>query len=98
MLFRSGIASRPLDPNNLKFAEESAVKFAEEVKGSGTEIYTIGLGENVNSDFLKTVATEQQYYYTAPTRDDVQAIYEQIATAICKKGPNVIQIIPRVKR
>ena len=96
VLLTDGIASRPLDSNNPRYAEDSAIAFSNQIKQTGTEIYTIGLGENVNKDFLKTIATEQQYFYTAPTRDDVQAIYEQIATAICKKGPNVIQIIPRV--
>ena len=96
VLLTDGIASRPLDPNNPSHAEDSAIDFSNQIKQTGTEIYTIGLGENINNDFLKTIATGQQYFYTAPTRDDVQAIYEQIATAICKKGPNVIQIIPRV--
>jgi Mg-chelatase subunit ChlD len=95
VLLTDGIASRPLDESNPDYAEEVAALFAQEIKQTGTEIYTIGLGESVNDDFLKTIATEQQYYYTAPTRDDVEAIYEQIATAICKKGPNIIQIIPR---
>jgi len=97
VLLTDGIASRPVDKNNVNYPEESALAFADQI-GSSTGVYTIGLGSKVNSEFLKGIATGEQYYYTAPSRDDLEAIYKQIATSICKKGPNVIQIIPHVPK
>lgn len=96
VLLTDGVASRPLDESNPNFSVESAISISQQIKNSGAEIYTIGLGQNIDDQFLKTIATEEQYYYNAPEREDLLAIYEQIATAICTKGPNIIQIIPRV--
>ncbi|MCI5108611.1 MAG: VWA domain-containing protein, partial [Candidatus Pacebacteria bacterium] len=44
VLLTDGIATRPLDAGNENFAEEISLEFAKTVKGSGTGIYVIGLG------------------------------------------------------
>ncbi|MCI5108910.1 MAG: hypothetical protein MRY49_03645, partial [Candidatus Pacebacteria bacterium] len=83
---------------NENFAEEISLEFAKTVKGSGTGIYVIGLGNKVNSDYLTKLATSPEYYYPSPSSEDLVRIYREIGTSICKSGPNVIQIIPRVIR
>ena len=96
ILLTDGIASRPVDSNDTKYAVNQALSEANKIKSWGTSIYTIGLGASVDSGFLSLLATSPEYYYRAPSTDILESIYAQIATAICKKGPNIIQIIPRV--
>lgn len=47
--------------------------------------YTIGLGNEVNSTFLKQIASETggKYYYS-PTSEDLQGIYEEISLVLAK--------------
>lgn len=98
ILLTDGIATRPLESGNPKFAEEIAMKYSENIRLSNTDLYVIGLGESVNEEYLGDLSTGEGYYYSSPTNEDLDAIYEEIAMSICKKGPNVIQIIPRVVR
>jgi Mg-chelatase subunit ChlD len=50
---------------------------------NGTVYYTIGLGQDVDSDFLKHLAlsTGGQYYYS-PTTDQLNSIYSQISNTL----------------
>jgi len=59
-------------------------------------MFTIGLGKDLNTEFLKQVASSSDEFYLAPTTKELTGIYEQIATKICKRRPAVIEIIPRV--
>jgi len=97
IMLTDGIASRPIDESDPDFAVNQAKIKANEIKGQGVVLYTIGLGESVDADFLKELASGEEYYYGTVESEDLSAIYEQIATAICKKGPNIIQVIPRVR-
>lgn len=99
VLLTDGIPTRPEDPNNpankdypASFARQAAL----DAKSKEITMYTIGLGDEVNGDFLTQLATSPEYYYKAASGVELGAIYQQIATAICKKGPSVIEIIPRV--
>ncbi|MEK7118072.1 MAG: vWA domain-containing protein [Patescibacteria group bacterium] len=99
VLLTDGIPTRPEDPNDLlnkNYPALYARQLADRAKAGGVDIYTIGLGDEVNGDFLVEIATSPEYYYKAVSGADLRAIYQQIATAICKKGPSVIEIIPRV--
>jgi hypothetical protein len=56
-------------------------------EGSGTIIYTIGLGDNVSDSTLKSIAnlTDGKYYFT-PSENQLTDIYIQISEAIAKAG------------
>ena len=69
---------------------------ALEAKSKDIGLYTIGLGDEVKGDFLAQLSTSPEYYYKAASGAELGAIYQQIATAICKKGPSVIEIISRM--
>ncbi len=86
----------PQDPKDRNFASLYAIEQANNAKKYGILLYTIGLGINVNDEFLKTISTGPNYYYPAPSAADLRGVYKQIANAICKKNPSVIEIIPRV--
>ena len=96
VLLTDGDPTYPKDPKNPKAPEEYARKRAEELKDSGASIYTIGLGSEVKAELLVDLSTSPEYYYPAASGRELGDIYQQIATLICKKGPSVIEIIPRV--
>lgn len=91
VILTDGLATAPdEDP------EEHAVRKAAELRESGVEVYAIGLGENVNMDFVRTIASEGQSFQ-ALTRDQIDEIYQQITGAICEDGAAVIDIVPKSK-
>jgi uncharacterized protein YegL len=96
VLLTDGDPTYPKEENNPKAPEQYARKRAEELKAAGASIYTIGLGSEVKSELLVELATSPEYYYPAASGRDLGDIYQQIATSICKKGPSVIEVIPRV--
>lgn len=86
----------PLDPLDKEYPINLANDAAKDLKSKGVAIYTIGLGNDVNVNFLKGVATFPEYYYAAPSGGELGKVYKQIASTICKKGPSVVEIIPRI--
>ena len=99
VLLTDGIPTRPEDPNNALNKDYPSVyanQMALEAKSKDIGLYTIGLGDEVKGDFLAQLSTSPEYYYKAASGAELGAIYQQIATAICKKGPSVIEIISRM--
>lgn len=90
VLLTDGLATAP-DPE----PEVYALNNADLVKNAGIEIYTIGLGANVNMDFVRSVATDPQYAFQALTATDVDRIYQNITASLCEEGAAVIDIIPK---
>lgn len=97
VLLTDGIPTYPKDPEDKDFPSKYALKVADEAKKRGIALYTIGLGEDVNAKLLQDIATSPEYYYAAASGAELGGVYQQIATAICQKGPSVIEIIPRVQ-
>ncbi|MEZ4200588.1 MAG: VWA domain-containing protein [Candidatus Paceibacterota bacterium] len=90
VLLTDGLATAP-DEDPEGYAEAAA----SVVRQDGTEVYVIGLGENVNMDFVRRIATTPAYAYQALTRDDVDRIYQTITSAICEDGAAVIDILAK---
>ncbi|MFQ5459268.1 MAG: VWA domain-containing protein, partial [Anaerolineae bacterium] len=55
---------------------------AQAERNKGMDIYTVGLGADVDSGFLTAVAGGAAFYFEAPTPFDLQTIYQQIARRI----------------
>lgn len=90
VLLTDGLATAPdEDP------EEFALEVANKARDLEVEVYVIGLGENVNMDFVRQIATTPEYAYQALSRDDVDTIYHTITSSICEDGPAVIDIIAK---
>lgn len=85
----------PNDPKDINFAKQYAISQASDAKKQGILLYTIGLGVNANDEFLKTISSSPSHYFASPSVADLKGVYQQIATALCQKGPSVIEIIPR---
>jgi Mg-chelatase subunit ChlD len=59
-----------------------AVKRAREAHDAGVVIYTIGLGDSLDFDALRTIASEASGFYQAPDAEDLAEIYHRIAVDI----------------
>jgi hypothetical protein len=88
--------NRPKKDDDPEYAKRYAMEVAEYIRRSEIALYSIGLGINANGDFLRAISTTPEHFYSSPTVADLKGVYKQIATAICKKGPSKIEIIPRV--
>jgi Mg-chelatase subunit ChlD len=88
-----GLPTLPVDPNNPDFPTLSAQQTAETIKNSNIEIYTVGLGKNVSDGFLKSISTKDSYYFLSPTKETLSTVYANIASNLCQKKPNVINVI-----
>jgi Mg-chelatase subunit ChlD len=96
IVLTDGVATHPIDARTPNYPEISALNSANTSKSLGINMFTIGLGKNLNTEFLKLVASSSEEFYLAPTANDLTEIYKQIATKICKKKPASIEIITRI--
>ncbi|MDO8589730.1 MAG: VWA domain-containing protein [bacterium] len=96
VLLTDGIPTLPIKAGVGNYPETYAVESARLARQDGISIYTIGLGKNVNKNLLQTLATTTAEAYFAPSTNELNGIYNQIATKICRKSPAVIDIYIRV--
>lgn len=98
ILLTDGVATNPKNPNggteaeDIKYAEDLAVKEAASAKQDGLVVYTIGLGEKINESFLKTIASKEEDYFFAPSASNLETIYKNISSDICQEMPARIEI------
>lgn len=90
VMLTDGLATAPGDD-----PEVYALAAAEAVKAQGTDVYAIGLGENVNMNFVRQLATDPSQAYAALSTSDIDRIYQQITAALCEDGPAIIEIVPK---
>ncbi len=62
---------------------------------SGIEVYAIGLGQGVDQQFIRNIASSISNSYFAPTGEDLDKIYEEITSSLCEFGPTKIEIIAK---
>lgn len=92
ILLTDGLATAPgNDP------EAYARTQAELLKKEGIQLFTVGLGESLNEEFLRELATTPDHYYRAPSLSEVDRIYGLITEAICEDGPSMIEIVPKTE-
>jgi Mg-chelatase subunit ChlD len=63
-------------------ARQMAIDHAQELKDKNIKIYTIGLGNNVDTAFLGQVASGSDFEYYAPNSSELEAIFNKIAKEI----------------
>lgn len=87
----------PTDPDDEREIVEETEQFAETLNASGIDIYTIGLGTNVASDFIRNVASDFEQANFAPNSSDLEQIYANITDSLCERGPTRIDVIAKTK-
>ncbi len=90
VLLTDGLATAPDEE-----PEAYALSQAEALRATGVEVYTIGLGEQVNMDFVTQLASSPLHAYRALTSADVDRIYQTITASLCEDGAAVIDIVPK---
>lgn len=90
VLLTDGLATAP-DEN----PDEYALSNAQLMKENGISVFAIGLGEQVNMDFVSRLASSPAQSFKAVTAADVDQIYRQITASLCEDGAAVIDIIPK---
>jgi len=64
---------------------------------SGADVYVIGLGQQVDQTFVRSIASDSGNAYLAPSRSDLATIYGQITASLCEVGPTKIEVIAKTK-
>lgn len=93
VLLTDGLATAPEEE-----PEEYAKIQAEILKLDNITLYTIGLGQGANLDFLRTLASGPTFAYAAPTTNTLSTIYKSITDSICEDGAARIDVIPKVTK
>lgn len=103
-----GDVTRPVNPATNELDREYAAAYAQEkanlAKDASVIIYTIGFGQALQKDdgsmtrdieLIRSLASEPNLYYEAPTAADLEKVYTEIATGLCEAGPTKIEVIPK---
>jgi Mg-chelatase subunit ChlD len=90
VLLTDGLATAP-DEEPEQYARTAAAT----VKQQGINVFTIGLGEEVNMDFVSELASSPKQAYKALSVSDIDRIYKSITAEICEDGAAIIEIIPK---
>ncbi len=91
ILLTDGKANKPNGPGYGEYAADVAYAEAKaaEAAAFNFKIFTIGLGDNgeINETMLQNIANATGAdYYHSPTQNDLQAIYDEIASRLCQYG------------
>lgn len=65
-----------------KTARQMAIDNAAALKNRYVKIYAVGYGTRIDSDFLKAVASGDDFVYTTPNASQLEAIFRKIASDI----------------
>lgn len=102
ILLTDGVANNPRNPDggteeeDIKYAENLAGEEASIAKREGINIFTIGLGNQINESFLTRLASVADNYYYAPTTENLDVIYKNISSNICQEVPARVEITYRI--
>jgi Mg-chelatase subunit ChlD len=95
VLLTDGVPTLPTKTGVPEFPQISAQDESRKLQDENVSIFTIGLGNQIDSQFLTSISSTKDDYFQAPTASTLQSIYSSIATQICEKKPAQIDIIPR---
>lgn len=90
VLLTDGLATAPDEE-----PEQYALQNAELLKKAGISVFSIGLGAQVNMDFVTSLASVPGQAYQAVTTSDLDQIYRVITASLCEDGAAVIDIVPK---
>lgn len=94
VLLTDGLPTDPDDQRNIIIESET---LASELDLSGIELYAIGLGESVDRQFIRNVASSPENAYFAPSNEDLSAIYSNITSSLCETGPARIDVLAKTE-
>lgn len=90
IILTDGKANAPEDPGGEVFAQQQI----NTAKENGVLVYTIGLGDDVNQQFLNNIASQPANHFSAVDRQALSGIYEEIHNDLCEQAPFITEITP----
>jgi Mg-chelatase subunit ChlD len=96
VVLTDGVATRPLKAGDATYPEKFALSVSAQAKEQRIRIFTIGLGKDLNQTFLKNLASTSTDFYLAPTANELEGIYHEIGTKMCKRQPTALEIVPSI--
>jgi len=93
VLLTDGLPTAAGDIDAVTEAQSAAAALA----ASGADVYIVGLGQQVDQTFIRSIASDPDNAYLAPSRSDLAAIYDQITASLCEVGPTKIEVIAKTK-
>ena len=75
VIITDGHPNRPLPSGT---ADDVAAASATAFKGSGGEIFVVGVGSDVNSAYLQTIADDASHYYSASDYSGLQTVLQNL--------------------
>ena len=94
ILLTDGKPNKPEKKGDPNYAANQALAVAREAQSQNIDIYTIGLGKDIDEQFLQSIAGLSGHFFKAPSSQDLGAVYLAIGRALCKVGPAKVEIIP----
>lgn len=96
VLLTDGVPTQPTLAGQVDYPIAAALEKAKGIKEKGIDIYTIGLGGEINTSFLRSLATSPEYYFAAPTTGTLADAYQEIGVSLCKEKPAIVEVLPRI--
>ncbi len=96
ILLTDGAPTAPTKVGDSSYPKVYTQSIAGGFSQNNISLYTIGLGKAVDADFLKSLVSNDSYYFSAPTKSDLAGIYNTISSALCVKKPSVVIVMYRV--
>ena len=96
ILLTDGVADLPLKKDDPGYPENAANAIGQKIKQNSITLFTIGLGKDVNKQFLTNLASAPENAFLAPSTGELTSIYQTIGIKICKRGTSRIEILPLV--
>ncbi len=96
VLLTDGKPNKPEKKGDPAYAADQALSAAHDAQSRGIDIYTIGLGKDIDEQFLQSLAGLSGHFYKAPSSQDLVSVYSAIGQALCKVGPAKVEIIPEI--
>lgn len=90
VILTDGLPNRVPTPAAGGSQEDTVLAEAEEAKGRGWKVYTIGLGaadapdplERINSDLLRRMASSPTAYFETPDAEELRKIFSEISDSV----------------
>lgn len=105
-----GDVTRPVNPKTGKadreYAAQYALDMAKKAKEENITIYTIGFGdffldkdESIERDIelISNLSSGEGFYFEAPTVNELESVYKEIAAGLCEDGVSRIDVITKTK-
>lgn len=97
VILSDGLPTAPGSAGANTAVREESIAVAKGMSDEGVKIYSIGLGNAVDRDFISAIASDPANAYMAPTTADLNRIYAEITASLCEEGPTRVDIIAKSK-